>query len=109
MKINPLWIICVITRIVIILLTRTFYKNYKNQIGLILLIMGSGFMYKGYCGSNNEIQSSKVFWHETRYLHGVLYILSSFYLYNKNIKMNSLVLSLDLIFSFMYRFMLDHF
>lgn len=106
MKINPLWIICVITRIVIILLTRAFYKNYKNQIGLILLIMGSGFMYKGYFGSNNEIQSSKVFWHETRYLHGVLYILSSFYIYKKNINMNSLVLSLDLIFSFLYRFML---
>lgn len=106
MKINPLWIICVITRIVIILLTRTFYKNYKNQIALILLIMGSGFMYKGYFGSNNEIQSSKVFWHETRYLHGVLYILSGFYLYKKNINMNSLVLSLDLIFSFLYRFML---
>ena len=108
MKINPLWTICVITRIVIILLTRAFYKNYKNLIALILLIMGSGFMYKGYFGSNNEIQASKVFWHETRYVHGVLYILSSFYLYKKNINMNSLVLSLDLIFSFLYRFMLRH-
>lgn len=108
MKIDPLWIICVITRIVIILLTRTFYKNYKNQIGLILLIIGSGFMYKGYFGCNNEIQVSKVFWHETRYVHGVLYILSSFYLYKKNINMNSLVLSLDLIFSFFYRLTFKH-
>ena len=109
MKINPLWIICVIVRILIILLTRTFYKNYKNQITIILLILGISFMYNGYLGSNNEIQFSKVFWHKTRYLHGVLYILSSFYVYNKNIKMNSLVLSLDLIFSFMYRFILEHF
>ena len=109
MKINPLWIICVIVRILIILLTRTFYKNYKNQITIILLILGISFMYNGYLGSNNEIQFSKVFWHKTRYLHGVLYILSSFYVYKKNIKMNSLVLSLDLIFSFMYRFILEHF
>jgi len=72
-------------------------------------MLGIHFIYKGYFGSNSEIQFSKVFWHETRYLHSVLYVLSSFYLYKKNINMNSLVLSLDLIFSFMYRFMLDHF
>ena len=104
MKIRPLWIVCIMTRLIIILLARAFYNNYKNQIGIILLIMGLGFLYKGYFGSNNEIQASKVFWHETRYIHGVLYCLSSWYVYKKNINMNSLVLSLDLIVSFMYRF-----
>lgn len=108
MKINLLWIVCVITRIIIIISTRLFYNNYKNLISLVLLLLGISFIFNGYFGSNNEIQFSRVFWHETRYLHGVLYVLSSFYLYKKNINMNSLVLSLDLIFSFMYRFVLDH-
>ena len=65
--------------------------------------MGSGFMYKGYFGSNNEIQICKVFWHETRYLHGILYILSSYYLIKNNINMVSSVLFTDLLFSFSYR------
>jgi len=37
MKINPLWIVCVITRIIIIIFTRLFYNNYKNLISFILI------------------------------------------------------------------------
>ena len=102
MKINPLWFVCICVRLFIIFLIRN--TNYKNLLSLMLLIMGSDFMYKGYIGSNNEIQFSKVFWHETRYLHGTLYLLSSYYNYKNNIKMTTLTLILELMFSFMYRF-----
>ena len=70
----------------------------------VLLLMGIGFIYKGFTGSNNEIQADKVFWHETRYVHGMFYLLASFYLSKNNINMTSLVLFSDIIFSFLYRF-----
>jgi hypothetical protein len=65
--------------------------------------MGLGFLYKGLTGSNDEIQVAKVFWHETRYTHSILYILASIYLYNGNMDMNTLLLTSDVIFSIMYR------
>ena len=111
MKIHPLWYICLIVRISIIYLF-IFLSNrkilttrpiIKNILASILLIFGLGFTYNGIFGSNNEIQLSKVFWHETRFVHGALYILAGYYLYHNNIKMNSLVLSSDIIFSVMYR------
>ena len=56
--------------------------------------------YKFY---NKEIQINKVFWHETRLLHGVLYLLAAYYLFNNNLNMNSLVLFIDIVFSLSYR------
>jgi hypothetical protein len=109
MKINPLWYVCLITRLSLIFFIVYFYTKSKNKntvktIGaLILIIMGLGFIIKGIFGSNNEIQISKVFWHETRYVHGLLYILASLYLYNNNIKISSLLLLLDIVFSVSYR------
>ena len=76
---------------------------YYSYISIILFAIGGGFIYKGIFGSNNEKQINKVFWHETRFLHGMLYILSGFYLFKENINMTSLVLLLDLISSFFYR------
>jgi len=72
----------------------------------ILLIMGLGFIYKGLTGSNNELQVNKVFWHETRYVHGMFYLLSSFYLFKNNVNITSLLLLSDIIFSFLFRFIL---
>jgi hypothetical protein len=109
MKINPLWYICLIVRLSLLFSIAYFYTKSENKktvkiIGsLILLIMGLGFVWKAIFGSNNEIQISKVFWHETRYVHGLLYILASLYLYNDNIKMSSLLLFLDIVFSVSYR------
>ena len=65
--------------------------------------MGLGFIRNGIIGSNNEVQVAKVFWHETRITHGILYILSSYYLYIDNLNMNSIILFTDLLFSFSYR------
>ena len=108
MNINSLWYICLLVRISFIFMIRYIYKNELKQnlldvLPYIVMIMGLGFLYKGYTGSNDEIQVAKVFWHETRYTHGMLYVLSSKYLFDGNIDMNTLLLSLDVIFSIMYR------
>lgn len=107
MKIQPLWILCLITRVCLLLLTGYLSKN-KNNIAriitsLTLLLMGVGFIYKYLTGSNDEVQVAKVFWHETRLVHGVLYMLASYYLYIKNNTMCMLVLGLDILFSILYR------
>jgi len=65
--------------------------------------MGMGFMIKGFTGSNNETQICKVFWHDTRYTHGLLYLLSAYYLFNKKIDMARLLLFTDVFFSISYR------
>ena len=113
MKIHPLWFLCITVRILLILLIRYFYNNIKNKslvktISLIILLsIGFGFIRKGLFGSNNEIQIAKVFWHETRYVHGSLYLLASMYLYKNNINMMSIILLVDIIFSFSYRFIMN--
>lgn len=107
MNIHPLWLICILVRISIIILVKYIYiknnKLIKNLLILFLLSIGLGFIRKGYFGSNNEIQIRKVFWHDSRYIHGVLYILSSIYLYNNNINISIILLILDIIFSILYR------
>ena len=67
--------------------------------------MGSGFIYKAITGSNNEKQITNVFWHETRMVHGLLYLLSFYYIMNNNIRITKLLLLLDIIFSFLFRFL----
>jgi hypothetical protein len=109
MKIHPLWYVCISTRLLLILGIIYFYNKRQNSKPikiiscLILLLIGLGFIKNAITGSNNEIQISKVFWHETRYVHGLLYITASIYLYNDNIRIASLLLALDLIFSISYR------
>ena len=100
MNINKLWLLCILTRIILIIIIRKIIKIKKNKniIITILLLIGLGFIYKGYFGSNNEIQITNVFWHETRYVHGVLYIMSAIYLQKNNLDMNSLLLLLDILF-----------
>ena len=108
MNIHPLWAVCILVRLLLILIIRYTYKNkqIKNVFLFIVLAIGLGFIYKFIYGSNNEIQLNKVFWHDSRLLHGVLYITASYYLYTNNINLNSMTLLLDIIFSFLYRFLL---
>ena len=115
MNIHPLWFICVLVRISLIFLLRFLFKSQiiekrpliKYLTITVLFVMGAGFIYNGIFGSNNEIQVAKVFWHETRFVHGALYLLATYYLYKNNIEMNTLVLANDLLFSFMYRFYMN--
>ena len=111
MNINPLWYICILFRISIILLIIFLSKSkvfkshpiIKHVLTAILFIIGVGFIYKGIFGSNNEFQLFKVFWHETRLEHGAFYIFASYYLYKNNINMKTLVLTTDILFSIIYR------
>jgi len=105
MNIHPFWYICISIRLLLILSIRYFYKNRLGKyLSLLVLIgIGLGFLRKALIGSNNEIQIAKVFWHETRYVHGILYILSAIYLYYDNLKVSLLLLLLDIIFSIIYR------
>ena len=105
MVIHPFWYICLSVRILLIFLIRYLDKNKLKKLGMLILsIMGLGFIYQALFSNNKEIQFNKVFWHETRVLHGLLYLSSVYYLFMNNLNMNSLVLSLDVIFSVLYRF-----
>ena len=114
MNINPLWYFCILIRLIIIYIiyyiNKKYNYKYSNIIKKIILIflgcIGIGFIYKAITGSNNEIQLSKVFWHETRYVHGTLYILSTIYLLFNNLNISLLLLFLDVIFSIFYRILL---
>ena len=108
MNVHPLWFVCITFRICLIFLIKYFVKNKKNKTAkhlavILLVLVGLGFIRKAYFGSNNEKQFAKVFWHETRYVHGVLYILASLYLYYDNLNICLLLLGLDVIFSVLYR------
>jgi len=109
MNIHPLWTVCIFVRLLLLFIIRYSYKNkqIKYIFLFILLAMGLGFIYKFIVGSNNEIQLNKVFWHDSRLLHGILYITATYYLYVNNINLNSITLSIDIIFSFLYRFLLN--
>ena len=67
-----------------------------NEKGLSFkkLLIGFGFVYNAIYGSNNEVQIAKVYWHETRYIHGVLYLLSALYLYRGNIRLTCMLIEL---------------
>ena len=109
MKIHPLWLLCILIRILLIFVVNYVYTSMRHSkwnvlLVFVLFIIGIGFIYKGLIGSNNEKQISNVFWHETRYLHGFFYIISAYYLFNNNISMSSIILFLDVIFSFSYRY-----
>jgi len=66
---------------------------------VLLLLIGLGFIYKGIWGSNNETQIAKVFWHDTRYFHGVMYLLASV----SKISIARIILFLDILFSVIWR------
>ena len=107
MNIQPLWMLCLATRISILILAGYIANRENNYIinisTLILLTMGLGFIYKFLTGSNDEVQVAKVFWHETRIVHGLLYILAAYYLYKRESVLCMLVLGIDIIFSILYR------
>jgi len=106
MNIQPLWIICLLVRFILLPLFLYIYIHTdvsRKIMSVILLLIGLGFIYKYITGSNDEVQIGKVFWHETRIVHGILYILSSYFLYTNNPAMAIIVLLVDPVFSIIYR------
>lgn len=110
MKINPIWFICIAVRTSLAYIIYRFgniNKHTRYVLVASLLIMGAGFIFKGYFGSNNEMQIAPVFWHDSRYIHGSLYILASLYLLNGNNVNSSTLILTDIAFSIMYRAITD--
>lgn len=110
MNIHPLWYLCLLTRITLIFVLVFISTHFRDRLWVcilataILIIMGSGFLYNYFTGSNNEKQIAKVFWHESRLLHGILYLIAAYYFFIENIIMMIIVLSIDIVSSFFYRF-----
>ena len=106
MNIHILWYLCLLIRITLIYFIKYIYNNHNKYIfiiQIILLSIGLGFMYKGYFGSNNEIQIDKVFWHNARYIHGFFYLLAVYYLSIDKLDVFTYLLKADIIFSIAYR------
>ena len=109
MKVNLLWFICLLVRFSIVLgifYISTLTKDIiilDNIISLILFFMGVGFVYKYITGSNNEIQISKVFWHTSRIYHGLIFIIASITYFKNYKKIASILILIDILFSFIYR------
>lgn len=95
-NIHPLWGVCLLTRLLLAL-------NLDRVPLVVPLVMGAGFVYKGLTGSNQEVQIAKVFWHETRYFHGIMYLMAAYYKSKGNTRIATLILLLDLLFSIFYR------
>jgi hypothetical protein len=106
MKINPVWAICLTVRITLIFVAM-YITNKSCTIRLIgsiiLLSMGTGFLIKAMTGSNQEVQLSKVFWHDTRLVHSMFYMLAAYYMYIGKSIICGILLGLDIIFSISYR------
>lgn len=113
MKIHPIWYICLLTRFSIFL-GILYISSIKNSIKLLditvficLLLIGIGFLYKSLTGSNNETQIAKVFWHQSRIFHSVIFLIASImYIYNFK-KIAAVLILLDIIFSLLYRIIID--
>lgn len=101
MNIHPIWSICILVRSSLAYIT---YNNiYTTHLLPILLFISLGFFYKYLTGSNNEIQIANVFWHDSRYVHGFIYLLAFYYLSKSHNKMSSLLVILDILYSISYR------
>ena len=113
MKINLLWLICLFVRLslsFIVLYISNLKKDIEildNIIFLFLFLLGTGFIYKFIFGSNNEIQISKVFWHSSRISHGIIFIFASIMYITKNKKISSILILIDILYSFLYRIIMN--
>ena len=67
------------------------------------LLISIGFIYQSIYSSNDTYQLSKVFWHDARIIHGILYLLATYYFYINDIKMTTILLIIDIVFSILYR------
>jgi len=110
MNINPLWFMCIVVRSllgVIVWVQPVTKPVTVNFLSALLLFMGIGFFYKAITGSNDEVQASKVFWHNVRAVHGVLYAAAAAFLFSGYPRAASAFIYTDLVFSIFYRITTD--
>lgn len=110
MKIHPVWYMCILTRSLIayfIFIQPENRTNITNIIITSLAIISLGFFYKALTGSNNEVQISNVFWHNSRIVHGILYSLATICLVTGYPKIAYSFVLVDIFFSICYRVITD--
>ena len=104
--------VCILVRLslimIVLLLEQIKNNKYTKLFSFILGIMGLGFLYKYFTGSNNEFQISKVFWHQTRITHGILYLLASISLFRGKYRISSVFLLSDVFFSLSYSILTNY-
>jgi hypothetical protein len=101
--IHPLWYVCIVVRL-FLAYSISKYNKYSKYLRLIVLFIGLGFGYKALTGSNNETQVAKVFWHNTRIIHSVLFLSAYLVTDPKN---STRILVCDVILSIIYRTYLE--
>jgi hypothetical protein len=98
-----LFTLCIITRLSISMLAKYINDKYLPYIGIITLIMGIGFIYIYLFGNktaDTQLEwtgESKIWWHNFRPIHGLLYIIFSIMAIKKN-KYSWLLILIDTIF-----------
>lgn len=85
-KISFLFGLCIAIRFSIAFAVYKMYNtNYSKYLSIILLIMGLGFIYQ-YMAKVRKVGAfgQKIWWHNYRPIHAILYILGGVLLYMKN-------------------------
>lgn len=97
-KIHILYtLICLPIRIIIALIPIYLNKYLKKIYSIIILIIGISFLYAYFSNTRNfGIFNQPAWWHNLRLIHGVLYLISSFYLF-KNNNLSSGILLTDVV------------
>ena len=77
---------CITVRFLFVYIAKNIPINYLPLTAPITLIMGLGFLYFFFTGKKTGATfNQKAWWHNLRPIHGVLYILYSYYAYKKNL------------------------
>ena len=63
--IHLLWYFCISIRL-FLAFSLSVYSKYSKYFKFVILVIGLGFAYKAFTGSNDEIQILKVFWHKLK-------------------------------------------
>jgi hypothetical protein len=107
MHIHPLWFVCLLVRCLLVYTVFRFHHATPRLLLAILFTIGVGFLFKALTGSNDDKRvfwpEKKVFWHDARSVHAVMYLMASGYLLHDNVAMACLILALNVIFSVIYR------
>ena len=89
---------CIPVRFLFVYIAKNIPTNYLQLTAPITLIMGLGFLYFFFAGKETGATLEEVaWWHNLRPIHGLLYILYSYYAYKKNSDAYKILL-IDVIF-----------
>lgn len=104
--VHPLWTVCLFVRFAIACAPVVLHYTASDprvllSARVLLATIGIGFLYKYMYGSNEEVQFANVFWHHTRIVHALLYLIAAWQLNHPFVA--SSVLLADMCFSVSYR------